>query len=83
MTIETDKSFKAPKLYRNGKTYAENIANGTFQPIGALKFQNEMKAEMNDLKNMLSNIVEQLANKQIVRTTPTSMWGIAHRKNLL
>ena len=63
MTIETDKSFKAPKLYRNGKTYAEKDANGTFQPIGALKFQTEMKAEMNDLKNMLSNIVEQLANK--------------------
>jgi hypothetical protein len=31
---------KQPKVYRNGKTYAQNVANGTFQPIGALKFQN-------------------------------------------
>ena len=51
------------KVQDHSETYAENVANGTFQPIGALKFQTEMKAEMNDLKNMLSNIVEQLANK--------------------
>ena len=60
MTVKTDIT-KAPKLYRNGKTYAQNVADGTFQPIGPLKFQTEMKSEIADLKEMLSNIAEKLA----------------------
>ena len=60
MTVKTD-TTKAPKLYRNGKTYAQNVADGTFQPIGALKFQTEMKSEMAEVKEMLSNIAEKLA----------------------
>ena len=60
MSVKVD-TTKAPKLYRNGKTYAQNVADGTFQPIGALKFQTEMRSEMADLKEMLSNIAEKLA----------------------
>ena len=60
MTVKTDIT-KAPKLYRNGKTYSQNVADGTFQPIGALKFQTEMKSEMAEVKEMLSNIAEKLA----------------------
>ena len=50
MTAGTDKQYK-PKVYRNGKTYAQNVADGTFQPIGALKFQNEIKSEVAELKD--------------------------------
>ena len=60
MTVGTDKKYK-PKVYRNGKTYAQNVADGTFQPIGALKFQNEIKSEVAELKEMLVNIAEKLA----------------------
>ena len=60
MTVGTDKQYK-PKVYRNGKTYAQNVADGTFQPIGALKFQNEIKSEVAELKAMMANIAEKLA----------------------
>ena len=60
MTAKTDIT-KAPKLYRTGKTYAQNVADGTLQPIGALKFQTEMKSEIAEVKEMLSNIAEKLA----------------------
>ena len=63
MTNNLFPESKQPKLYRNGKTYAQNVAEGTFQPIGALKFQNEMRAEMNQVKDMLSQIANKLSSK--------------------
>jgi hypothetical protein len=63
MTNKLFPEVKQPKLYRNGKTYAQNVAEGTFQPIGALKFQNEMRTEMNQLKDMLSQIANKLSDK--------------------
>ena len=37
---------KQPKVYRNGKTYLENVNSGLFQHRNALKFQTEMQSEM-------------------------------------
>jgi hypothetical protein len=34
---------KQPKVYRNGKTYLENVRSGLFQHKNALKFQTEMQ----------------------------------------
>jgi hypothetical protein len=61
MTNNLFPETKQQKLYRNGKTYAQNIADGTFQPIGAVKFQNEMRTEINQLKDMLSQIANKLS----------------------
>jgi hypothetical protein len=61
MTNNLFPEAKQPKLYRNGKTYAQNVADGTFQPIGAVKFQNEMRTEINQLKDMLSQIANKLS----------------------
>ena len=61
MTNNLFPESKQPKLYRNGKTYAQNVADGTFQPIGAVKFQNEMRTEINQLKDMLSQIANKLS----------------------
>ena len=77
MTVGTDKKYK-PKVYRNGKTYAQNVADGTFQPIGALKFQNEIKSEVAELKEMLVNIAEKLASKLLGQSS-TLMWGLPQR----
>jgi hypothetical protein len=53
---------KQPKVYRNGKTYAQNVANGTFQTIGALKFQTEIRSRMDQIEDTLSKIAEKLSD---------------------
>tara|TARA_R100000231_G_scaffold125175_1_gene95502 strand:- start:1427 stop:1612 length:186 start_codon:yes stop_codon:yes gene_type:complete len=60
MTAGTDKA-KAPKLYNNGKTYAENIASGTFIPVKHIQNHKEVMAEVAELKAMMANIAEKLA----------------------
>ena len=60
MTVGTDKA-KAPKLYNNGKTYAQNIADGTFIPVKHIQNHKEVMTEVAELKAMMANIVEKLA----------------------
>tara|TARA_Y100000004_G_scaffold159339_1_gene186150 strand:+ start:1217 stop:1402 length:186 start_codon:yes stop_codon:yes gene_type:complete len=60
MTVGTDKA-KAPKLYNNGKTYAQNIADGTFIPVKHIQNHKEIMSEVAELKAMMANIVEKLA----------------------
>ena len=60
MTVGTDKA-KAPKLYNNGKTYAQNIADGTFIPVKHIQNHKEVMNEVAELKAMMANIVEKLA----------------------
>lgn len=60
MTVGTDKA-KAPKLYNNGKTYAQNIADGTFIPVKHIQNHKEVMSEVAELKEMLVNIAEKLA----------------------
>ena len=59
MTAKTDIT-KAPKLYRNGKTYAQNVADGTFIPVKHLQNHKEVMAEVKELKDMLANITQHL-----------------------
>jgi hypothetical protein len=49
---------KQPKVYRNGKTYLENVKSGLFQHRNALKFQTEMQSEMKELKADIKQIVD-------------------------
>ena len=60
MTVGTDKA-KAPKSYNNGKTYAQNIADGTFIPVKHIQNHKEIMSEVTELKEMLVNIAEKLA----------------------
>jgi hypothetical protein len=60
MTDGTDKA-KAPKLYNNGKTYAQNIADGTFIPVKHIQNHKEVMTEVAELKAMMANIAEKLA----------------------
>ena len=60
MTVGTDKA-KAPKLYNNGKTYAQNIADGTFIPVKHIQNHKEVMSEVAELKAMMANRVEKLA----------------------
>ncbi len=60
MTVGTDKA-KAPKLYNNGKTYAQNIADGTFIPVKHIQNHKEVMTEVAELKAMMANIAEKLA----------------------
>ena len=60
MTVGTDKA-KAPKLYNNGKTYAQNIADGTFIPVKHIQNHKEVMNEVAELKAMMANIAEKLA----------------------
>lgn len=60
MTVGTDKA-KAPKLYNNGKTYAQNIADGTFIPVKHIQNHKEVMSEVAELKALMANIVEKLA----------------------
>jgi len=61
MTVGTDKA-KAPKLYNNGKTYAQNIADGTFIPVKHIQNHKEVMNEVSEIKSIMSNIAEQLAS---------------------
>ena len=49
---------RQPKLYRNGKTYLENVRSGLFQHKNALKFQIEMKSEIKELKAQMQQIAD-------------------------
>ena len=60
MTVDTKES-KQPKLYNNGKTYAQNIADGTFIPVKHIQNHKEIMTEVAKLKAMMANIAEKLA----------------------
>jgi hypothetical protein len=49
---------KQPKVYRNGKTYLENVKSGLFQHRNALKFQTEMQSEMKELKADIKQLID-------------------------
>jgi len=53
---------KQPKVYRNGKTYLENVRSGVFQHKNALKFQTEIRSRMDQIEDMLSKIAEKLSD---------------------
>jgi hypothetical protein len=53
---------KQPKVYRNGKTYLENVRSGLFQHRNALKFQTEIRSRMDQIEDMLSKIAEKLSD---------------------
>ena len=53
---------KQPKVYRNGKTYLENVRSGLFQHKNALKFQTEIRSRMDQIEEMLSKIAEKLSD---------------------
>jgi hypothetical protein len=53
---------KQPKVYRNGKTYLENVKSGLFQHKNALKFQTEIRSRMDQIEDMLSKIAEKLSD---------------------
>ena len=59
MTTETETK---QKLYNNGKTYAQNIADGTFIPVKHIQNHKEIMTEVAEVKAMMSNIAEELAN---------------------
>ena len=59
MTTETDTK---QKLYNNGKTYAQNIADGTFIPVKHIQNHKEVMTEVAEVKAIMSNIAEELAN---------------------
>jgi len=61
MAINTEKETKQ-KLYNNGKTYAQNIADGTFIPVKHIQNHKEVMTEVAEMKAMMSNIAEELAN---------------------
>ena len=50
------------KLYNNGKTYAQNIADGTFIPVKHIQNHKEVMTEVAEVKAIMSNIAEELAN---------------------
>jgi len=49
---------KQPKVYRNGKTYLENLRSGLFQHKNALKFQTEMRSDMKEVKAQMQQIAD-------------------------
>ena len=53
---------KQPKVYRNGKTYLENVRSGVFQHKNALKFQTEMRSRMDQVEDTLSKIAKKLSD---------------------
>tara|TARA_B100001564_G_C20298921_1_gene516006 strand:- start:199 stop:393 length:195 start_codon:yes stop_codon:yes gene_type:complete len=59
MTTETETK---QKLYNNGKTYAQNIADGTFIPVKHIQNHKEVMTQVSEIKDMMSNIAEELAN---------------------
>ena len=59
MTTETETK---QKLYNNGKTYAQNIADGTFIPVKHIQNHKEIMTEVAEVKAIMSNIAEELAN---------------------
>ena len=59
MTTETETK---QKLYNNGKTYAQNIADGTFIPVKHIQNHKEVMTEVAEVKAIMSNIAEELAN---------------------
>ena len=59
MTTETDTK---QKLYNNGKTYAQNIADGTFIPVKHIQNHKEVMTEVAEVKAIMSNIAEEVAN---------------------
>ena len=61
MAIKTETEAKQ-KLYNNGKTYAQNIADGTFIPVKHIQNHKEVMTEVAEMKAMMSNIAEELAN---------------------
>ena len=61
MAIKTETEAKQ-KLYNNGKTYAQNIADGTFIPVKHIQNHKEIMTEVAEVKAIMSNIAEELAN---------------------
>ena len=61
MAINTETETKQ-KLYNNGKTYAQNIADGTFIPVKHIQNHKEIMTEVAEVKAIMSNIAEELAN---------------------
>ena len=61
MTIKTETETKQ-KIYNNGKTYAQNIADGTFIPVKHIQNHKEVMTQVSEIKDMMSNIAEELAN---------------------
>ena len=59
----TTENKQPVKFYRNGKTYAQNVADGTFIPVKHLQNHKEIMAEVKALKDMLSNFTDKLNNK--------------------
>ena len=59
MTTETETK---QKIYNNGKTYAQNIADGTFIPVKHIQNHKEVMTQVSEIKDMMSNIAEELAN---------------------
>jgi len=59
MTTETETK---QKIYNNGKTYAQNIADGTFIPVKHIQNHKEVMTEVAEVKAIMSNIAEELAN---------------------
>jgi hypothetical protein len=53
---------KQPKVYRNGKTYLENVAKWYISTQNALKFQTEIRSRMDQIEDMLSKIAEKLSD---------------------
>ena len=59
----TTENKQPVKFYRNCKTYAQNVADGTFIPVKHLQNHKEIMAEVKELKDMLSNFTDKLNNK--------------------
>ncbi|MDA0764120.1 MAG: hypothetical protein O3A39_06765 [Proteobacteria bacterium] len=49
------------KLYKNGKTYAQNVKDGTFIPIKHLQNHKELVSKVDKLEQMLVTITEKLS----------------------
>ena len=57
----TTENKQPVKFYRNGKTYAQNVADGTFIPVKHIQNHKEVMTEVAELKAMMANIAEKLA----------------------
>tara|TARA_R100000084_G_scaffold98666_1_gene52778 strand:+ start:462 stop:653 length:192 start_codon:yes stop_codon:yes gene_type:complete len=58
----TTKAETKQKVYNNGKTYAQNIADGTFIPVKHIQNHKEVMTEVSEIKAMMSNIAQELAS---------------------
>lgn len=52
---------KQVKVYNNGKTYAQNIADGTFIPVKHIQNHKELMGRIDSLESLINSLVTKLS----------------------